>query len=231
MGTDSEFYSRALVLLSGGLDSSTALYFAKEQGHSLTALSFDYGQRHRVELERARRVADAAGVLEHVIIKLDPGVFSGTALVGKSIDVPSNRSIDDSIPVTYVPARNTLFLSYALALAESREIGNIYIGANILDYSGYPDCRPVFLEAFEKMAALGTKKGVEGQPFRIRAPLVQMTKAEIIREGLRMGLDYGLTLSCYNPADDGTPCGQCDSCQLRAKGFQEAGARDPAGIE
>lgn len=222
------FYSRAIVLLSGGLDSTTTLYYAKEQDMELTALSFDYGQRHSQELERARLVAEKLPVKDHVIVRLDPTVFSQTALVGKDLEVPGNREIDDSIPVTYVPARNTLFLSYALALAESRDIGNIFIGANVLDYSGYPDCRPAFLEAFETMANLGTRRGVEGFPFRIQAPLVRWTKAEIIQEGLRLGVDYTDTLSCYNPDADGKPCGICDSCRLRAKGFFELGIPDPS---
>lgn len=217
----------AVVLLSGGLDSSTALYIAKSRGFDLYAMSFDYGQRHRIELERASRQAHNAACKAHIVVRIDPVLFSGTALVGTDVAVPRGREIDSSIPVTYVPGRNILFLAHALSYAESRKIQDIFIGANALDYSGYPDCRPEFFDAFSKMAALGTKIGVtEGSP-RIHAPLLEWSKAEIIREGLRLGVDYGATTSCYDPGPDGKPCGECDSCVLRAKGFREAGAADP----
>ncbi len=217
---------RAVVLLSGGLDSTTVLHIAREKNLTLVALSFDYGQRHRIELDRAREAAKECGA-EHLIVRLDPTIFQNTALVPGGPDVPVDREIDDSIPVTYVPARNILFLAHALALCESREIDQIYIGVNALDYSGYPDCRPDFIEAFERMAALGMKRGVEGRPVRIVAPLIQMTKADIVREGVRLRVNFARTSSCYQPAPDGRPCGSCDSCVLRAKGFQEAGQIDP----
>lgn len=216
----------AIVLLSGGLDSATTLEIARDDGYAPLALSFEYGQRHAVELLLARRIAARIGV-EHVIVRLDPGLFGGTALVGEDIAVPTHRAIDESIPVTYVPARNILFLSHALALAESRGIAHIFLGVNALDYSGYPDCRPEFLEAFEKMAALGMKTGVEGQPIRIHAPLVQLTKTEIIRRGFALGVDYAQTSSCYQPDAEGRPCRKCDSCILRERGFQGAGVEDP----
>lgn len=217
----------AIVLLSGGLDSATVLYIVKERGlHPLT-VAFDYGQRHRVELERSAELSRATGAPGHVQLRLDPALFRGTALVGDDVAVPRGREIDDSIPVTYVPARNILFLSHALALAESYSIDTIFIGVNALDYSGYPDCRPEFLEAFQTMAALGMKTGQEGRPVRIEAPLVAMSKADIIRQGVRLGVDYGLTSSCYDPDSAGKPCGQCDSCILREKGFAEAGVPDP----
>lgn len=219
---------RAIVLLSGGLDSTTTLYYAMDQGYHITALSFHYGQRHSVELERARRIAKKANVLDHRIIQLDPNLFSGTALVNREIEVPMDREIDDSIPVTYVPARNTLFLAHALALAESQEARYILIGANALDYSGYPDCRPDYLQAFETMANLGTRRGIESGFFKVLAPLVHLKKSEIIQLGLDLGVDYGDTVSCYNPDEKGNPCGHCDSCIIRRKGFQELGLRDPS---
>lgn len=219
--------ANAIVLLSGGLDSATVLYMTLEQGLRPLTVSFDYGQRHRVELEAAARLSRAAGGQAHIALRVDGNLFRGTALVGDDLSVPRERSIDESIPVTYVPARNILFLSHALALAESYGIQEIFIGVNALDYSGYPDCRPEFLEAFQTMAALGMKTGQDGRPIQIRAPLIAMTKAEIIREGMRLGLDYGMTNSCYDPDPLGKPCGGCDSCRLRAKGFAEAGYADP----
>ena len=200
---------------------------ALEQGlHPLT-LAFDYGQRHRVELEAAAAISRAAGCAAHIPLRVDSNLFRGTALVGDDVAVPTDRAIDDSIPVTYVPARNILFLAHALALAESHAIDQIFIGVNALDYSGYPDCRPEFIEAFETMARIGMKTGQAGRPIRIQTPLIRMSKAQIIQEGLRLGIDYGMTRSCYNPDALGNPCGKCDSCLLRAKGFAEAGTIDP----
>ncbi len=216
----------AVVLLSGGLDSYTAAAMLKADGFRLYALSIRYGQRHVRELESARRVASSLGTKAHLELAVDLGRVGGSALTGE-IDVPKDRAIDSSIPVTYVPARNTVFLSLALAWAEALGIFDIGIGANALDYSGYPDCRPEYLRAFESMANLATKAGVEGGRFHIHAPLLAMTKADIVRKGLELGLDYGLTHSCYDPNPDGSPCGRCDSCVLRAKGFAEAGATDP----
>ena len=220
----------AIVLLSGGLDSATVLAIARKNGHTPIALSFEYGQRHAVELQLARRLTTSAG-LEHFIAKLDARLFSGTALVGADVGVPEHREIDESIPVTYVPARNILFLSHALALAESRNVTHIYLGVNALDYSGYPDCRPEFLKAFETMAALGMKTGVEGRPVQIHAPLVELTKSEIIQQGLALGVDYSMTSSCYQPDGNGRPCQKCDSCALRRKGFAEAGVPDPLELK
>lgn len=220
----------AVVLLSGGLDSTTVLAIARSQGFEPFALSFRYGQRHAVELDAAARVADAMGVAEHVIAEIDLRRFGGSALTS-ALDVPKGRDPDamaEGIPVTYVPARNTVFLSFALAWAEVLEAGDIFIGVNALDYSGYPDCRPEYIAAYERMANLATAAGVEGrQSFKIHTPLIQLTKAQIIRQGLALGMDYGLTSSCYDPGADGRPCGCCDSCLLRAKGFAEAGAVDP----
>ncbi|MBI3396802.1 MAG: 7-cyano-7-deazaguanine synthase QueC [Spirochaetia bacterium] len=220
----------AMVLLSGGLDSAVALYMARAQGFGMHALSFDYGQRHSFELEMARETAAAAGCASHVILKLDPLLFQGTALVGSQIDVPKNQPLDhhDTIPITYVPARNALFLVHTLAYGESRGITDVFIGANVLDYSGYPDCRPEFFSAFETMAALGTKAGVTGKRFQVHTPLIKMSKAEIVREGARLGVDFARTSSCYDPGPDGAPCGTCDSCRLRSRGFAEAGLPDPA---
>ena len=219
---------RAVLLLSGGLDSSTCLLIAREQGFEVHALSFDYGQRHRIELDAARAIAQRYGAREHCIVKVDlPGAAS-SALTEPALAVPKNSLGQDAIPITYVPARNTLFLAHAIGWAESLDAADVFLGANALDYSGYPDCRPEFLEAFERMANLGTRAGVEGRlAFRIRAPLLRMTKAEIVKEGARLGLDFGLTSSCYDPGPDGRPCGACDSCLLRIKGFREAGLRDP----
>jgi 7-cyano-7-deazaguanine synthase len=221
---------RAVVLLSGGLDSATVLAIAKSQGYELYALSFSYGQRHIFELEAARRVAQSIGVASHRIAEIDLRVFGGSALTA-DIDVPKGRAADEmahGIPITYVPARNTIFLSFALAWAEVLGSSDIFIGVNALDYSGYPDCRPEFIEAFEKMANLATKAGVEGrQALKIHTPLIALTKAEIVRKGIELGVDYGLTSSCYDPAPGGEPCGQCDSCLLRRKGFREIGVEDP----
>jgi len=220
----------AIVLLSGGLDSTTALAIARDEGFAPYALSFRYGQRHSVELESAKRIAEVMGVAEHVIADIDLRRFGGSALTA-DIGVPKARSLasmGEGIPITYVPARNTVFLSFALAWAEVLGASDIYIGVNALDYSGYPDCRPAYIAAYERMANLATAAGVEGrQHLRIHTPLIDLTKAEIVRRGLALGVDYGLTSSCYDPADDGRPCGQCDSCQLRAKGFAEAGVVDP----
>ncbi len=217
---------RAIVLLSGGLDSVTVLAIARSESYHVHALSFEYGQRHAIELVLARRVATAAGA-DHTVVRLDPALFGGTALVGEELAVPTGREIDDSIPVTYVPARNILFLSHALALAESLQAHDIFIGVNALDYSGYPDCRPEFLKAFEEMAALGMKTGVEGRAIKIHAPLVDLSKSEIILRGTELGVDYATTSSCYQPDAEGRPCMRCDSCVLRAKGFAEAGLEDP----
>jgi 7-cyano-7-deazaguanine synthase len=221
---------RAVVLLSGGLDSATALAIAREEGFDCHALSFDYGQRHGRELESARRVADALGAKQHLVLRLDLRAIGGSALTA-DIAVPKSRSDSEmgvGIPVTYVPARNTIFLSHALAWAEILESSDIFIGANSLDYSGYPDCRPEYIEAFERMANLATKAGVEGTTrLRIHVPLITMTKAQIIRRGADLGVDFGLTWSCYEPQADGRACGLCDSCLLRRKGFREAGLPDP----
>jgi len=220
----------AVVLLSGGLDSATVAAIALRQGFAVNALSFSYGQRHSFELEAARRVADSLSIASHRIAHIDLRAFGGSALTA-DIDVPKGRSGDDmshGIPITYVPARNTIFLSYALAWAEVLGAEDIFIGVNALDYSGYPDCRPEYIRAFEAMANLATRAAVEGrQRLTIHAPLIDMTKAQIIRRGLDLGVDYGLTSSCYDPSPEGRPCGQCDSCQLRRKGFREAGAADP----
>jgi 7-cyano-7-deazaguanine synthase len=221
---------RAVVLLSGGLDSTTALAIAQAKGFRCFALSFDYGQRHQVELDAALRVAAAADVEGHVIVKVDLREFGGSALTS-AVDVPKGRSVDQmtgGIPITYVPARNTIFLSFALAWAETLWASDIFIGVNALDYSGYPDCRPEYIAAFEAMANLATRAGVEGRvSTRIHTPLISLSKADIIRRGLELGVDYALTHSCYDPDPAGSPCGACDSCLLRAKGFAEAGLRDP----
>lgn len=221
----------AVVLLSGGLDSTTVLAIARSQGYSPYALSFRYGQRHSVELDAAGRVAAAQGVLRHVVADIDLRVFGGSALTD-DIDVPHHASAEElgeEIPVTYVPARNTVFLSFALAWAETLECSDIFIGVNALDYSGYPDCRPEYVQAFEKMANLATKAGVEGrQHLKIHAPLIELTKAQIIERGLALGVDYSLTHSCYDPDPEGRACGTCDSCLLRRRGFAELGQDDPA---
>lgn len=219
----------AVVLLSGGLDSTTVLAIAKSQGFDPYALSFRYGQRHAVELDAAQRVSAAQGVRRHVIADIDLRVFGGSALTA-DIAVPKHdapEELGDEIPSTYVPARNTIFLSFALAYAETIGAQDVFIGVNALDYSGYPDCRPEYIEAFQNMANLATKAGVEGQRLTIHTPLITMTKAEIIAAGLQLGVDYGLTSSCYDPDETGHPCGRCDSCLLRLKGFSEAGQTDP----
>jgi 7-cyano-7-deazaguanine synthase len=220
----------AVVLLSGGLDSTTTLAIAKHEGFRLHALTFQYGQRHAVEIAAAQRVAQAMGVERHVIVDIDLRVFGGSALTD-DLTVPKSRSQDEmaqKIPITYVPARNTIFLAYALAFAEVTESEDIFIGVNALDYSGYPDCRPEYIRAFEALANLATKAAVEGhQRLRIHTPLIQLTKAQIIQRGIELGVDYGFTHSCYDPSPDGSSCGQCDSCLLRLKGFSEAGVTDP----
>lgn len=222
---------RAICLLSGGLDSATGLAVARERGYECYCLSFDYGQRHAVELEAARQIAKSLGAAEHKVATIDLRIFGGSALTA-DMDVPKDRGQEEmgrGIPITYVPARNTIFLAFALAYAEVRGAFDIFIGVNAIDYSGYPDCRPEFIAAFERMANLATKAGVEGGgDIRIQAPLSAMTKADIVREALRLGVDVGLTHSCYDPDGRGTPCGKCDSCVLRRKGFEEAGVSDPA---
>jgi 7-cyano-7-deazaguanine synthase len=218
---------KAVVLLSGGLDSATCLLIAREEGFEVFALSFDYGQRHRVELERARELAARYGVSEHRILRLDLPARGSSALTNPETAVPRDSLGSEPIPITYVPARNTLFLAHAVAWAEVIGAADVFIGANALDYSGYPDCRPEFLEAFERTANLGTKAGVEGRRFRIRAPLLSMTKAEIIGRAAALGLDFDLTISCYEPSVSGRPCGHCDSCLLRNRGFREADLVDP----
>jgi 7-cyano-7-deazaguanine synthase len=222
--------NKAVVLLSGGLDSATVLAIARREGFECYALSFRYGQRHASELEAAKRVAAALGAQEHRIAEIDLRAFGGSALTSE-IAVPKGRALEEmahGIPITYVPARNTIFLSFALAWAEVLGASDIFIGVNALDYSGYPDCRPEFIEAFEKMANLATKAGVEGlQKLRVHTPLIAMTKSEIIRRGIALGVDYGLTSSCYDPGPQGQPCAECDSCLLRSKGFRECGIDDP----
>ena len=221
---------KAVVLLSGGLDSTTALAIAKSEGFDPVALTVVYGQRHEVEVDAAKRVAAHFGVTRHIVFPMDLRVFGGSALTDE-IDVPKERNpaeMHQDIPATYVPARNAIFLSLALACAEVLGSQDIFIGLNALDYSGYPDCRPEFIEAYQRMADLGTKAGVEGrQHLKIHTPLIQLTKAQIIQKGLSLGVDYGLTHSCYDPSEDGAACGHCDSCQLRLKGFREAGEQDP----
>jgi 7-cyano-7-deazaguanine synthase len=220
---------RAVVLLSGGLDSTTTLAIAVAEGFDVYGLSFDYRQRHKIELAAARRTAQVLGVREHRVVRIDNHIFGRSALTD-DVAVPKSRTpaeMAKGIPVTYVPARNTIFLSYALAWAESRGLTDIFIGVNALDYSGYPDCRPEFIAAFEKMATLATKSGVEGSRYKVHTPLIKMTKADIIRKAIQLGIDLSLTHSCYDPTPDGRACGLCDSCQLRQKGFREAGLTDP----
>lgn len=217
----------AVVLLSGGLDSCVAATWAREQGFALHALSLDYGQRHRVELEAARRIAAALGVRRHVVLALDLAAFGGSALTDPALSVPK-AGVGPGIPVTYVPARNTIMLALALAMAETAGARDIVLGINAIDYSGYPDCRPEFLDAFAQVARLGTKAGVEGAAIHLHAPLQQLGKAEIVRLGVKLGAPLALTWSCYDPGADGRPCGLCDSCRLRAAGFAEAGLPDPA---
>lgn len=221
---------KAVVLLSGGLDSTTTLAIAMEQGFETYALSFRYGQRHEVELEAARKIAAEAQVIRHVEAEIDLRMLGGSALTGP-VDVPKLRGPEEmgaGIPVTYVPARNTVFLAFALAWAEVLEANHIFVGVNALDYSGYPDCRPDYIEAFERMASLATKRGVEGHSLRIHTPLIDLTKAQIVERGLELGVDYALTRSCYDPSPGGEACGACDSCLLRRKGFAENGTIDPA---
>ena len=224
----------AVVLLSGGLDSTTVLAIAQSEGYVPYALSFQYGQRHVAELDAARRIAAAAGVAGHVVAEIDLRVFGGSALTAE-IEVPKRRSEGDmaaGIPITYVPARNTIFLSFALAYAETLGASDVFVGVNALDYSGYPDCRPEYIEAFERMANLATKAGVEGtQRLAIHAPLMQLTKEGIIRRGLELGVDYSVTQSCYDPDDAGRACGACDACQLRLRGFAAVGVPDPAAYQ
>lgn len=218
----------AVVLLSGGLDSATVLAIAREAGHRCFAMSFDYGQRHRFELDAARSVAESQGVARHIVIPLDLRPIGGSALTD-DLAVPKDRDETvDEIPITYVPARNTVFLSLALGWAEVLGARDLFIGVTAVDYSGYPDCRPEFIAAFETLANVATKSGVEGTRFRVHAPLIDLNKAEIIQRGVALGVDYGLTHSCYDPAENGQPCGHCDSCHLRARGFAEAGIADPA---
>lgn len=221
---------KAVVLLSGGLDSTTILAMAKREGFDLFALTFDYRQRHRVELDRAREIAKCFGTVDHQIVKIDLRQFGGSALTD-SIDVPTDRDQEkmvSEIPVTYVPARNTIFLSFCLAYAEVKNANDIFIGVNAIDYSGYPDCRPEFITAFETLANLATKAGVEGKnKIKIHTPLIELSKVEIIQKGLELGVDYSMTHSCYDPGKEGKACGVCDSCQLRLKGFQAAGVKDP----
>ena len=216
----------AVVLLSGGLDSATTLALSLRAGFSAHALSFDYGQRHKLELAAARRVAVSLGAHEHKVAAIDLRVFGGSALTA-SVAVPKNRETNAEIPITYVPARNTIFLSYALAWCEVLGGSDIFIGANAVDYSGYPDCRPEFISAFERLAGVATKAGVEGTRFRIHAPLISMSKADIIGQGTQLGVDFSLTHSCYDPTPDGLACRECDSCRLRLAGFREAGIADP----
>lgn len=215
---------KAVILLSGGLDSATVIAMAKAEGYACYSMSFDYGQRHRAELQAAERVARQLGVVEHKVIGLSLNGIGGSALTDSSIAVPESPT--EGIPATYVPARNTVFLALALGWAEVLEARDIFIGVNAVDYSGYPDCRPEFVEAFERMANLATRAGVEGQGFSIRAPLQQMSKGEIIQAGMRLGVDYALTVSCYRADDEGRACGKCDSCRLRAAGFAAAGVPD-----
>lgn len=216
----------AVVLLSGGLDSTTTLAVAKRDGFAPHAMTFRYGQRHEREVDAARRIARASGVVLHVVLDIDLRVFGRSALTS-DIDVPKDRPSMEGVPVTYVPARNTIFLSYALAWAEVLEAPRIYIGVNVVDYSGYPDCRPEYIAAYERMANLATRAGIEGRGVSIRAPLIQLGKGDIIRLGSSLGVDYALTTSCYDPDDDGAACGHCDACLLRLKGFADAGRQDP----
>ncbi len=217
---------KAVVLYSGGLDSTTCMAIARDQGFQPYALSFAYGQRHTIELDKAREYAPLIGAEEHMVIDIDLRKMGGSALTAE-IDVPKQAADEGEIPITYVPARNTIFLSFALGWAEVLGASDIYIGVNALDYSGYPDCRPEFIESFEQMANLATKAGVEGSPYHIHAPLLDLTKAEIIQQGLTLGVNYSLTHSCYDPTPEGFSCGQCDSCRLRLKGFADAGKKDP----
>ena len=224
-------HKKAVVLYSGGLDSTTCMAIAKADGFELYAMSFAYGQRHSIELEKAREYAPRTGAVDHQVVEFDLRQFGGSALTA-DLDVPKDQLVEGVIPITYVPARNTIFLSFALGWAEVLGAHDIYIGVNALDYSGYPDCRPEFISAFENMANLATRAGVEGDnPYTIHTPLIQLSKAEIIRTGLDLGVDYRLTHSCYDPTPAGVACGRCDSCLLRLKGFREAGIEDPVEYE
>ena len=216
---------KAVILLSGGLDSATVLAIARDQGFACHALSFDYGQRHATELHAARRVAASLGAVEHKVLPLSLDAIGGSALTDDSIEVPQEGG--EGIPVTYVPARNTVFLSLALGWAEVLGAHDIFVGVNAVDYSGYPDCRPAFIGAFERLANLATRDGVEGRPFRIHAPLIEMSKAQIVQTGTGLGVDYAQTVSCYRADEQGLACGRCDSCRFRAQGFDEAGLADP----
>jgi 7-cyano-7-deazaguanine synthase len=230
MGSRLASEANAVVLLSGGLDSATTLAIARSEGYRVHCLSFDYGQRHTVELAAAERVADVLGATAHRTVPIDLAAFGGSALTDQQIAVPRDRDesqMSQGIPVTYVPARNTVFLALALAWAEVLPAADIFIGVNALDYSGYPDCRPEFIRAFEQLANLATRMGVEGTAIRIHAPLIQLTKAQIIRSGTELGIDYAMTISCYDPDAEGGACRGCDACQLRARGFSEAGVADP----
>lgn len=221
---------KAVVLLSGGLDSTTIMAIVKNKGYDIYALSFDYGQRHKLELEAARKVAGHFGAKSHLIPRLDLDTIGGSALT-EDIPIPQGRKLkeigSDDVPITYVPARNTIFLAYALAWAEVLDATDIFIGVNSVDFSGYPDCRPEFIQSFQNTANLATKAGVEGKGIKIHTPLINMTKGEIIKKGISMGVDYAMTHTCYSPKKDGLPCGKCDSCLLREKGFKEAGIADP----
>ena len=216
---------KAVVLVSGGLDSATTLALAREQGLQCYAISFDYGQRHRIELTAAGRIAQAQDCVEHKIVQIDLANMGGSALTDSGLAVP--ESLSEGIPITYVPARNTVFLALALAWAEVLQAQDIYIGVNAVDYSGYPDCRPAFIQAFERLASLATKAGVEGGRFTIHTPLIEMSKADIIRQGSRLGIDYSVTVSCYQADESGRACGRCDSCRCRHQGFKQAGVPDP----
>ena len=218
---------KAIVLVSGGLDSATVLAAARDQGYACYAMSFDYGQRHRAELDAADRVSSLLGAVQHRVVPIDLSAFGGSALTDDAIAVPETGVVADEIPVTYVPARNTVFLSLALAWAEVLESTDIFIGVNAVDYSGYPDCRPEFITAFEQLANLATKAGVEGSAFTVHTPLIDLTKAEIIRMGVELGVDYSQTVSCYQADPNGVACGLCDSCRLRREGFAAAGVADP----
>lgn len=220
---------KAVVLLSGGLDSATTLAVARDQGYLCYALSLDYGQRHGAELAAARRVAESLGVAQHKVIPLDLTAIGGSALTDSGIAVPEQPG--EGIPVTYVPARNTIFLALALAWAEVLGAWDLFIGVNAVDYSGYPDCRPEYIEAFQRLCQLATRAGVQGGAFQVHAPLIELSKADIIRVGMRLGVDYGLTVSCYAADDSGRACGRCDSCRLRAKGFADAGVQDPTSYQ
>ena len=222
--------TNAVVLLSGGLDSTTVLAIAQEAGFSVSTISFNYGQRHLGEVEAAQAIAERAGVARHEVVEIDLRAFGGSALTA-DIDVPKGREFGDEVPITYVPARNTIFLSFALAYAEVNDADHIFIGVNALDYSGYPDCRPEYIEAFQTMANLATRRGIEGHGMTIHTPLIAMTKAQIVARGLELGVDYSVTTSCYDPAPGGAACGECDACTLRLAGFAANGIADPAAYQ